>query len=74
MGLLLVHDSTANGVAGCRTIATEVLMDKNPRTDLAEKAFQLLVVGIPLVTAIIELISKVVNYNGSTISEFRLHI
>jgi hypothetical protein len=73
-GLLLVHDSTANGVVGCRAIATEVLMDKNPRTDLAEKAYQLLLVGVPLITAIIELISKVVNYNGRPISKLRLHV
>jgi hypothetical protein len=49
-------------------------MDKNPRTDLAEKAYQLLLVGVPLITAIIELISKVVNYNGRPISKLRLHV
>jgi hypothetical protein len=41
---------------------------KQSRTDLADRKMELLLVGIPLVTAIIELISKVVNY-GSRISE-----
>lgn len=41
-------------------------MDQKPaHTDLAEKRMQLLLVGIPLLTAIIDLISKVVNYGGS---------
>lgn len=42
---------------------------KNPRTDLAERFYQLSLVGIPLITAIVELISKVVNYNACSISE-----
>lgn len=37
---------------------------KDPRIGLAEKAYKLLLVGLPLVTAIINLISKVVNYAG----------
>ena len=36
--------------------------NNNPRTDLAEKAYKLALVGIPLLTAILNLISKVVNY------------
>lgn len=50
----------------------EVLMDdkNHPRTDLAEKAYNLLLVGIPCLTAIIELISKVVNYNARKLSKF----
>ena len=39
-------------------------MDENPkRTDLADRWFALLLVGIPLLTAIIEMVSKVVNYD-----------
>lgn len=45
-------------------------MDQKPkRTDLADRRFELLLVGIPLVTAIIELVSKVVNY-GHPIPKF----
>jgi hypothetical protein len=43
------------------------------RTDLAEKAFKLLLVGIPLVTAIINLISKVVNY-ACRVPELRIQL
>ena len=35
------------------------------RTGLAEKAYKLALVGIPLLTAIINLINKAVNYAGS---------
>ncbi len=49
-------------------------MDQKPaRTDLADRKIELLMVGIPLLTAIIELISKVVNY-ASSIPELRLSI
>jgi hypothetical protein len=47
----------------------EVTMDdqkNDPRTGLADRAYALLMVGIPLLTAIIELISKVVNYASPT--------
>ena len=50
------------------------MIDKNdPRIDLAEKAYKLLLVGIPLVTAIINLISKVVNYAGP-VSKLRIQV
>jgi hypothetical protein len=68
-GLSWFTTPNAKGVVGCQTIATEVLMDKNPRTGLAEKAYQLLLVGVPLITAIVELISKVVNYNDRPVSK-----
>ena len=49
--------------------------DKNdPRTGLADRTYQLLLVGIPLLTAIIELLSKVVNYNVRRLSELRLFL
>lgn len=39
-------------------------MDENPkRTGLADRWIELLLVGIPLLTAIIEMVSKVVNYD-----------
>ncbi len=44
-------------------------MDNNPRTGLVEKLYNLLLVGIPLIAAIIDLISKVVNYNGRPVSK-----
>lgn len=36
--------------------------ENRSRTGLAEKVYKLALVGIPLLTAIINLISKVVNY------------
>lgn len=49
-------------------------MDDNndPRTGLADRTYQLLLLGIPLLTAIIELLSKVVNYNARHFPKFRL--
>ncbi len=47
-------------------------MEKKPaQTDLADRTMSLLLVGIPLLTAIIELISKVVNY-GRPVRELRI--
>jgi hypothetical protein len=48
-------------------------MDDNndPRTGLAEKVLKWLALGIPLLTATIDLISKVVNYGGP-VREFRI--
>jgi hypothetical protein len=43
----------------------------DPRTGLAEKTYGLLLVGIPLLTAIVELISKLVNY-GNYVRELRV--
>jgi hypothetical protein len=43
------------------------------RTGLAEKAYKLALVGIPLLTAIINLISKAVNY-ARPVSKLRLPI
>jgi hypothetical protein len=53
----------------------EVRMDDKAqtRTGLAEKAYKLALVGIPLLTAIINLISKVVNY-ACAFSKLRLPI
>ncbi len=48
--------------------------NKNPRTGLAEKVYELALVGIPLLTAIVELISKVVNYNGRSIPKLPFHL
>ena len=47
-------------------------MDENPRTGLAVKVYNLLLGGILLLTAIIDLISKVVNYHGRPVPQFRL--
>jgi hypothetical protein len=48
--------------------------DKNdPRIDLADRTYELMLLLLPLLTAIIELISKVVNYAGP-IPELRLQI
>lgn len=51
----------------------EVSMDENPRTGLADRKIELLVVGISLLTAIIELLSKVVNY-ARPIRKLRLYV
>lgn len=42
------------------------------RTGLAETVLKWAAVGIPLLTAILDLISKAVNYHARPISEFRL--
>ena len=46
---------------------------RHTRTDLAVRAYKLLLVVIPLVTAIINLISKVVNY-ARRVSELPIQI
>ena len=53
----------------------EMPMDDNndPRIDLADRTYKLMLLALPLLTAIIELISKVVNYGGP-ISELRVQI
>jgi len=43
------------------------------RTGLAEKAYKLALVGLPLLTAIINLISKAVNY-ACSVPKFRISI
>jgi len=49
-------------------------MDSNPkRTGLAGRWIELLMVGIPLLTAIIELVSKVVNY-ACPVRKFRIQL
>jgi hypothetical protein len=45
----------------------------DPRTGLAEKVVTWLALGIPLLTAVIDLISKVVNY-ARPVPEFRLPV
>ena len=54
---------------------TEMRMDNksHSRIDLAEKAYKLALVVIPLLTAIVTLISKVVNYAGR-VPELRLRL
>jgi hypothetical protein len=50
------------------------MIDKNdPRIDLADRLYELTLVVIPLLTAIIELISKVVNY-ARLFSELRVQV
>jgi hypothetical protein len=53
----------------------EVHMDRkdHTRTDLADRKIELLVLGISLLTAIIELLSKVVNY-ARRVPELRLQL
>ena len=48
-------------------------MDENPRTGLADRKIEWLVLGIPLLTAIIELLSKVVNY-ARRVPELRIQL
>lgn len=50
-------------------------MDENndPRIDLADRKIELFVAGMSLLAAIIELISKVVNY-ASPFSELRVRL
>lgn len=45
----------------------------DPHTGLAEKTLKWLMLGVPLLTAVIDLISKVVNY-ARPIPKLRLHI
>jgi hypothetical protein len=53
----------------------EMPMDENndPRIDLADRKIELFVAGMSLLAAIIELISKVVNY-ASPFSELRVRL
>lgn len=49
-------------------------MENDPkRTDLADRWFKLLLVGVPLLTAIINLVSKVVNY-ARPVRELRVQL